>query len=401
MNRCFREVLINSSYESRKIVVEKFNTDNSWRKRGISVVPTVFGLGYVPVHLNQGGALMHVYTDGSVLLSHGGVEIGQGLHTKMIQIASRVLEIPVDCIHIQETATDKVPNGTSTAASTASDLNGMAVLNASKIIKERIAPYKAQFPDKDWKFWVQKAYMDRVSLSTTGFFKQTEIGYNEETNQGNAFYYFVFGAAVAEVEIDCLTGDHLVHRVDIVMDLGTSINPAVDVGQIEGAFMQGYGLYTMEEILFFPDGKQHTVGPGTYKIPTLNDIPKEFNVSLLTGAPNPRAVCSSKAVGEPPLFMASAVFFAIKEAIIAARKTVNLGAEFEFNAPATSARIRMACSDKFTEPVTDTISFKAQTNKKRYDLISIFSFFLLFISSLRVTKHHQTTSNRGHFLFER
>lgn len=271
----------------------------------------------------------------------------------MIQIASRVLEIPHDCIHIQETATDKVPNGTSTAASTASDLNGMAVLNASQIIRERIAPYKTQFPDKDWKFWVQKAYMDRVSLSTTGFFKQTEIGYDEATNQGNAFYYFVFGAAVAEVEIDCYTGDHVVHRVDIVMDLGTSINPAVDVGQIEGAFMQGYGLYTMEEILFMPDGKQHTVGPSTYKIPTMNDIPREFNVSLLTGAPNPRAVCSSKAVGEPPLFMASAVFFAIKEAIIAARKGYDedLGPEFEFNAPATAARIRMACGNLFVEEV--------------------------------------------------
>lgn len=345
-------MLTNSSYDSRKIDVETFNKENKWRKRGISIVPTVFGLGYIPVYLNQAGALIQVYTDGSVLLSHGGVEIGQGLHTKMIQIASRILEIPVDFIHIQETATDKVPNASSTAASTASDLNGMAVQNASQIIKERIAPYKTQFPDKDWKFWVQKAYMDRVSLSTTGFFKQTEIGYNEATNEGNAFYYFVFGAAVAEVEIDCLTGDHTVRRVDIVMDLGSSINPAVDIGQIEGAFMQGYGLYTMEEILFFPDGKQHTVGPGTYKIPTVNDIPREFNVSLLTGAPNPRAVCSSKAAGEPPLFMASAVFFALKEAIIAARKTQNLGSEFEFNAPATSARIRMACGDKFTKEVS-------------------------------------------------
>lgn len=212
----------------------------------------------------------------------------------MIQIASRVLEIPSDFIHIQETATDKVPNGVSTAASTATDLNGPAVFNACSVIKERISQYKKEFPDKDWKFWVQKAYMDRVSLSATGFFKQTEIGYNPETNQGNAFYYFVFGAAVAEVEIDCITGDHQVLRVDIVMDLGRSINPAVDVGQIEGAFMQGYGLYTMEEILYFPNGKQQTVGPSTYKIPTLNDIPKEFNVSLLTDTPNTRAICSSK-----------------------------------------------------------------------------------------------------------
>lgn len=369
MNRCFREVLINSSYETRKNQVEIFNKENEWRKRGISVVPTVFGLGFVPVYLNQGAALIHVYTDGSVLLSHGGVEIGQGLHTKMIQIASRVLEIPVECIHVQETATDKIPNATSTAASTASDLNGMAVLNASEIIKQRIAPYKAQFPDQEWKFWVQKAYMDRVSLSTTGYFKQTDIGYNEETNEGNAFYYFVFGAAVAEVEIDCLTGDHLVHRVDIVMDLGTSINPAVDIGQIEGAFMQGYGLYTMEEILFLNSGKQHTVGPSNYKIPTVNDIPREFNVSLLTGAPNPRAVCSSKAVGEPPLFMASAVFFAIKEAIIASRKTKNLGAEFEFNIPATSARIRMACNDKFTKEVNYAISFKDCEKHKKKKMI--------------------------------
>uniref|UniRef100_A0A336MW54 Xanthine dehydrogenase n=1 Tax=Culicoides sonorensis TaxID=179676 RepID=A0A336MW54_CULSO len=343
VERCFREVLASSCYESRKAEVAKFNEEHGYNKRGITVVPTVFGLGYVPVFLNQAGALIHVYTDGSVLLSHGGVEIGQGLHTKMIQIASRTLEIPADLIHIQETATDKVPNASSTAASTASDLNGMAVLNTCQIIKERIAPYKAKYPDKDWKYWIHNAYMDRVSLSATGFFKQTDIGYDEKTNQGNAFYYFVYGAAVAEVEIDVYTGDHLVHRVDIVMDLGRSINPAVDVGQIEGAFMQGYGLYTMEEIWFYPDGRQHTVGPSTYKIPTLNDIPKEFNVSLLTGAPNPRAVCSSKAVGEPPLFMASAVFFAIKDAIIAARAEINQSPEFEFNAPATAARIHLAC----------------------------------------------------------
>uniref|UniRef100_A0A336MLN1 Xanthine dehydrogenase n=1 Tax=Culicoides sonorensis TaxID=179676 RepID=A0A336MLN1_CULSO len=372
VGRCLSECIEMSQLRDRQKDVETFNQNNRWKKRGITILPTMFGAGFVPIHLNQAGALVHVYTDGSVLLTHGGVEIGQGLHTKMVQIASRVLEIPMEKIHISETATDKVPNATSSSASASSDLNGPAVLEACTKIKNRLAPYKEKFPNESWESWVMKAYMDRVPLSATGFFKQSDIGYDWETNQGNAWYYFVFGAACAEVEINCLTGDHTVRRVDIVMDVGSSMNPAVDIGQIEGAFVQGYGFYTMEEMLHSPDGRQITKGPSTYKIPGFNDIPGEFYVSLLTGAPNPRAIYSSKvniliifiinidfyhkfilskAIGEPPLHLSSSVFFAIQEAVIAARKENGISEEFDFNVPATAARIRMACQDKFTKLV--------------------------------------------------
>ncbi|XP_063695941.1 xanthine dehydrogenase-like [Culicoides brevitarsis] len=351
VERCFKECLETSNYRKRLQKVTNFNENNRWKKRGITILPTMFGAGFVPVFLNQAGALVHVYTDGSVLLTHGGVEIGQGLHTKMVQIASRVLGIPMEKIHIAETATDKVPNATTTSASSSSDLNGPAVIAACQKIIDRLAPYKEKFPEETWEKWVSRAYMDRIQLSATGFFKQSDIGYDWEKNEGNAWYYFVFGAACAEVEINCLTGDHVVKRVDIVMDCGSSMNPAVDIGQIEGAFVQGYGFYTMEETLYEPNGRQITRGPSNYKIPGFNDIPEEFYVSLLTGAPNPRAVYSSKAIGEPPLHLSSSVFFAIQEAIFAARQENGIQGEFEFNVPATAARIRMACCDKFTEMV--------------------------------------------------
>ncbi|XP_065093510.1 xanthine dehydrogenase-like [Ochlerotatus camptorhynchus] len=349
VRRCWQEMMESSNFKDRRSEVEDFNKQHRWRKRGISVVPTMFGIAFTAVHLNQSGALIHVYQDGAVLLSHGGTEMGQGLHTKMIQVAATTLKVPFDTIHISETSTDKVPNTPATAASAGSDLNGMAVLNACKTINDRLEPYKKQFPNKDWKFWVNKAYFDRVSLSATGFYATPGIGYDFSTNSGNPFNYFTFGAACSEVEIDCLTGDHQVIRTDIVMDLGSSINPAIDIGQIEGGFMQGYGLFTLEEMVYSPTGTTYSRGPGVYKIPGFADIPGEFNVSLLTGAPNPRAVYSSKAVGEPPLFLASSTFFAIRDAISAARKEENLDDDFNMVSPATSCRIRMACQDKITE----------------------------------------------------
>ncbi|XP_058453395.1 xanthine dehydrogenase [Malaya genurostris] len=353
VRRCWTEVIESSEFEKRRAAIKQFNQQHRWRKRGISAVPTMFGIAFTAVHLNQSGALVHVYQDGTVLLSHGGTEMGQGLHTKMIQVAATTLKIPFEGIHISETATDKVPNTPATAASAGSDLNGMAVLNACKVIFDRLEPYRKQFPDKDWNFWINKAYFDRVSLSATGFYATPDIGYDFATNSGNPFNYFTFGAACSEVEIDCLTGDHQVIRTDIVMDLGSSINPAIDIGQIEGGFMQGYGLFTLEEMVYSPTGTIYSRGPGAYKIPGFADIPGEFNVSLLTGAPNPRAVYSSKAVGEPPLFLASSIFFAIREAISAARLEEKLDDDFNFISPATSSRIRLACQDniikKFAE----------------------------------------------------
>ncbi|XP_055712737.1 xanthine dehydrogenase [Phlebotomus papatasi] len=360
VGRCWKELLESSDFNRRRENVQKFNAQNRWRKRGISVVSVQFGISFTTAFLNQSGALVHIYTDGSVLLSHGGTEMGQGLHTKMIQVAATTLGIPFDRIHVSETSTDKVPNTSATAASAGSDLNGMAILNACNILNERIAPYKKAFPEDGWNKWISRAYFDRVSLSATGFYATPHLGYDFASNSGRPFNYFTFGAGCSEVEIDCLTGDHQVIRTDIVMDLGSSINPAIDIGQIEGAFMQGYGLFTLEEMVYGADGTLLSRGPGAYKLPGFADIPGEFNVSLLSGAPNPKAVYSSKAVGEPPLFSAASVFFAIKEAIADARRHENLSPDFPLISPATSARIRMACQDRFTKKFSEPVpgSFK-------------------------------------------
>jgi xanthine dehydrogenase/oxidase len=349
--RCFKEVQQSSEIERRRQEIEKFNSLNRWKKRGISLVNTMFGIAFTALHLNQAGALVHIYVDGSVLISHGGVEMGQGLHIKVMQVAATTLKIPIERIHIQETSTDKVPNTSATAASAGSDLNGQAVLNACNILIDRLAPYREQSPADGWDKWINKAYFDRVSLSAMGFHATPGIGYNPATNTGHPFSYHTYGSAVSEIEIDCLTGDHQVIRTDIVMDLGSSLNPAIDIGQIEGGFMQGYGLFTLEELIYSPEGTLYSRGPGMYKLPGFADIPAEFNVSLLTGAPNPRAVYSSKAVGEPPLFLASSVFFAIKEAISSARKEQKIEPDFWLESPATSARIRMACQDGITKKV--------------------------------------------------
>ncbi|KAM3964249.1 xanthine dehydrogenase-like [Aphomia sociella] len=345
LQRCWDECIQKSELAVRRISIDKFNKQYRWRKRGISVVPTMFGIAFPEKFLNQAGALVIIYVDGSVLLSHGGTEMGQGLNTKMIQVASRTLGIDISKIHISDTSTNKVPNTSPTAASFSSDLNGMAVLEACKTLVKRLQPYKEKNPDGTWEQWVLTAYVDRVSLSATGFHATPDLEYDWTTNSGRAFNYFTFGVACSEVEIDCLSGDHQVLRTDIVMDLGDSLNPAIDIGQVEGAFIQGYGLFTLEELIYSPTGTLYSRGPGAYKIPGFGDIPQEFNVSLLKGAPNPRAVYSSKAVGEPPLFLASTVYFAIKEAIRAARADAGVPLDFHFESPATSARIRMACED--------------------------------------------------------
>ncbi|KAK7788687.1 hypothetical protein R5R35_008349 [Gryllus longicercus] len=351
LQKCWTECVARSDYSARQQEIQQYNELNKWKKRGISIVPTKFGISFTCKFLNQAGALVHVYTDGSVLLSHGGTEMGQGLHTKMIQVASRALGISESLIHISETSTDKVPNTSATAASAGSDLNGMAVLNACHTILERLQPIKKANPSGGWEDWIKAAYVERISLSATGFYRTPDIGYDWEKNEGNPFNYFTFGVACSEVEIDCLTGDHQVLRSDIVMDLGESLNPAIDIGQIEGGFIQGYGLFTLEEPIVSPNGTLLTRGPGTYKLPGFSDIPAVFNVSLLKGASNPRAVYSSKAVGEPPLFLASSIFFAIKDAISSARVQRGFSKKFKLDSPATAARIRMACEDDLTSKV--------------------------------------------------
>ncbi|XP_070092658.1 xanthine dehydrogenase/oxidase isoform X10 [Equus caballus] len=351
LTRCWDECLASSQYHARKSEIDKFNKENCWKKRGLCIVPTKFGVSFTVHFLNQAGALIHVYTDGSVLLTHGGTEMGQGLHTKMVQVASRALKIPTSKIYISETSTNTVPNTSPTAASVSTDLNGQAVYEACQTILKRLEPFKRKNPSGSWEDWVIAAYQDAVSLSATGFYKAPDVGYSFETNSGNPFNYFSYGVACSEVEIDCLTGDHKNLRTDIVMDVGSSLNPAIDIGQVEGAFVQGLGLFTLEELQYSPEGSLYTRGPSTYKIPTFDSIPIEFRVSLLRDSPNKKAIYASKAVGEPPLFLAASVFFAIKDAIRAARaqhKDYDMKELFRLDSPATQEKIRNACVDKFT-----------------------------------------------------
>ncbi|KAB0396072.1 hypothetical protein E2I00_020115 [Balaenoptera physalus] len=349
--RCWDECLKSSQYHDRKSEVDKFNKENCWKKRGLCIIPTKFGISFTVPFLNQAGALIHVYTDGSVLVSHGGTEMGQGLHTKMVQVASRALKVPTSKIYISETSTNTVPNSSPTAASVSTDIYGQAVYEACQTILKRLEPFKRKNPSGSWEDWVMAAYRGTVSLSATGFYRTPNLGYSFETNSGNAFHYFTYGVACSEVEIDCLTGDHKNLRTDIVMDVGSSLNPAIDIGQVEGAFVQGLGLFTLEELHYSPEGSLHTRGPSTYKIPAFGSIPTEFRVSLLRDCPNRKAIYASKAVGEPPLFLGASIFFAIKDAIRAARAqhTDNNTKElFRLDSPATPEKIRNACVDKFT-----------------------------------------------------
>jgi len=352
--RMWKEIMASSEYASRLNEVAEFNQKNKFKKRGISCIPTKFGISFTALWFNQGGALVNVYTDGTVLVTHGGVEMGQGLNTKVCQTVASCFNIPLEKVHISETATDKVPNASPTAASISSDLYCQAAKNAADEIMSRLQPYKEN-ENMSFEDLVHKGYMNRVNLSAQGFFAPQGIHFDFEKGRGSPFCYFTQGTSVSEVEIDCLTGDMVVRRTDICMDVGESINPSLDIGQIEGAFMQGLGLFSLEETVWgdkdhpwIKPGTLFTRGPGTYKIPSFNDVPIDFRVNLLRGAPNPRAVHSSKAIGEPPLFMAASVFFAIKDAINSARIENNMEGYFHLDSPATCERIRMGCADNFT-----------------------------------------------------
>jgi xanthine dehydrogenase/oxidase len=267
-------------------------------------------------------------------VAHGGTEMGQGLHTKMTMIAAEALGVPLSDVFISETATNTVANTSSTAASASSDLNGYAIFNACAQINARLAPYREKLgKDAPMKKLASAAYFDRVNLSANGFYKTPDIGYTWGPNTGQMFFYFTQGVSAAEVELDTLTGDWTCLRADIKMDIGRSINPSIDYGQIEGAFVQGMGLFTTEESLWFRGGPMKgqlaTRGPGAYKIPGFRDIPQEFNVSMLKGVQweNLQTIQRSRGVGEPPLFMGSVVFFAIRDALKAARKQYGVQAE--------------------------------------------------------------------------
>ena len=357
IQRCWDSVdSMAENLEERRKAVTEFNANSRWRKRGLATIPTKFGISFTATFMNQAGALVHVYQDGSVLLSHGGVEMGQGLHTKMTQVCATALGVPVERIHISGTDTDKVPNTMPTAASASSDLNGMAVLRACETIQARLAPLREELgADATWDALVKAAYFGRVSLSSTGFYATPDIGWDPAKLAAGIpqmpFNYMSYGAACSEVEVDCLTGDFTTLRTDLVMDVGKAINPTIDVGQVEGGFVQGLGLFTLEEVVWgdaqhpwVRPGSMFTQGPSTYKIPGFKDIPIDFRVGLLENAENPRAVHSSKAVGEPPLFLGSSVFFALRDAIGAARGEADSRCEdkeafFALDSPARPNRV--------------------------------------------------------------
>lgn len=356
-----------SGFAAKKQQVDAFNQQHRFTKRGVAIIPTKFGISFTAKFMNQGGALVHVYHDGSVLVSHGGVEMGQGLHTKVVQVVARAFGIPHDKVHVDETCTTKVANSQPSAASMSTDLYGMAALDACEQIVERLAPVRARLgADATFAQVAFAAYWDRIDLSAHGFYivPKDRCGYDfaktvaENAAEGTAFNYFTTGVACTVVEMDVLTGDFHMVSVDVSMDLGASINPAIDIGQIEGAFMQGFGLFTMEELIWGDDGhpwvkRGHlfTRGPGAYKIPSANDLPVDFKVWLDTGKKNKFAVHSSKAVGEPPLFLGSSAFFAVKEAIYAARADAGLSGYFQLNSPVTPERARMACGDRLLQKV--------------------------------------------------
>ncbi|CAF2744826.1 unnamed protein product [Rotaria sp. Silwood2] len=355
--RILDELSKSSDFIQRQRNVTEFNRQNIYRKRGISIIPVKFGIGGLVKFFNQAGALVHIYKDGSVLLTHAGVELGQGLHTKMISIAAEVLGCNIDKIRISETATDKVPNMSVTGGSVSSDLNGMAVKRACEQLRQRLDTLIIDNNvNISWEDLVKQAYFNRLDLCAHGFYATPNVFDYDFTQNQAAYNYFTQGAAVTEVELDVLTGDWHLLRVDILMDVGTSLNPQIDIGQIEGGFMQGIGLYTMEELIlgdyiqnkWIQRGKLFTCGPDTYKIPSFSDVPIDFRVSLLSDSLNPRAVYSSKGIGEPPLLLGCSVFFALKQACMAYREQQGLLDYFTLYSPSTVERLRMACTDEFT-----------------------------------------------------
>ncbi len=295
INEIFKNLENKSNYKKRYSDIRKFNEKNKFKKKGIAITPVKFGISFTTIHLNQAGALVHIYTDGSVYLNHGGIEMGQGTHTKIAQLVANSLGLPYNLVHISSTNTSKVPNTSASAASSTTDLNGAAALNAvskikvnlEKFIKKKYkifnqeAVYKDQyilFGNRQFEFKniIQEAYLNRISLSSSGFYSTPKINFDKKKFRGRPFYYFCYGAAVSEVTIDTLTGENVLERVDILHDAGKPINPALELGQIEGGFVQGQGWLTIEELNWKSNGQITTFSPSTYKIPAVSDIPKKI-----------------------------------------------------------------------------------------------------------------------------
>lgn len=336
-----------SDYNDRMIEVSEFNRQNRWKKRGLIMTAARYTLG-LPKFFYQGTAVVNIYTDGTVLLTHGGAEMGQGINTKMIQIASRVLGIPVDLIYTSDSNTRSTPNAPVTAASLGTDIYGPAVMDACTILKDRLEPFRKKHPDLAWKDLIMTAYFERVKQTATGFSRQSKKEYDPVTKTGNVDYY-TYGVVCTEVEIDVLTGENQVLQADIVMDVGKSLNPGIDIGQIEGAFIQGLGGVTSEYIDVDENGQMMNCSPVSYMIPNVRSIPRKFNVTLVQEDKIVTPVYSAKGIGEPPLLLSVSVLMAIKEAVKAAREEIGLLGYFRLDCPATVERIRMACGDQMNK----------------------------------------------------
>ena len=360
INELFEELKIKSDYKNRVQKIKKFNKKNKFKKKGIAITPVKFGISFTTIHLNQAGALVHIYTDGSVHMNHGGIEMGQGTHTKIAQLVSHSLGLPYEKVQITATNTSKVPNTSASAASSTTDLNGAAALNAVSKIKSNLN----NFLKKKYKIFskiepiykngfiyignrvfnfdqiIKEAYLNRISLSSSGFYSTPKINFDKKNFHGRPFYYFCYGSAVTEVTIDTLTGESKLDRVDILQDAGNAINPALEHGQIEGGFIQGQGWLTMEEVVWGDDGRIQTFSPSTYKIPAVADIPKIFNVEIFKNGMNvEKVVNKAKTTGEPPLMLAMSVFFAIKDAIASLSDYKRIP---DLNAPATAEKILLS-----------------------------------------------------------
>ena len=361
----------NSDYWRRRESIRARNRGSRVLKQGLALTPVKFGISFTATAHNQAGALVHVYTDGSIHLNHGGTEMGQGLYTKVAQVVAEEFQVDIDRVRITATTTGKVPNTSATAASSGSDLNGMAAQAAARTIKGRLIEIAAEHWDIPrgqieflpggvlvgnqiipFSILVKQAYMARVSLSSTGFYKTPKIHWDRASGHGRPFYYFAYGAACSEVIVDTLTGEYRVERVDILHDVGKSLNPAIDMGQIEGGFVQGMGWLTTEELWWDEKGRLRTHAPSTYKIPACGDRPRTFNVEVLQNVHNrENTIFRSKAVGEPPLMLAISVLHAISDAVasVADHKICP-----RLDAPATPERVLTAIDRLRVQSTGDT-----------------------------------------------
>ena len=364
--QCWNECLEQSNYWETRKQVEEFNANHKYKKRGVSIVPMKMAPSIPIKFLNQASAFIRIYLDGSILLSHGGIEMGQGLHTKMVQVAAKMLRVDMSKIMIIDSSTEVIANATATGGSTGTDLNGFAVINACNKINESLDPLREAFPDDTWEETIQKAYFSRSQLSAFGFYNTSTLDYDDVNDTGSIFNYYTYGVGCSVVEVDCLTGGHQVLRTDIVMDVGRSLNPGIDIGQIEGAFVQGYGYMTMEELVHNNQGEILNKNLSTYKIPSVGDIPREFNVTMLRNAGNKfESVFSSKGIGEPPITLAVSVVCAIRQAIHCYRGDHGTRGAWTLDIPLTSERIRLACQDNITKFVMDKVQ------KGREDIFNI------------------------------